>query len=908
MIYPFIALTQVVEIAEIQTQQINSTKSSEQFITPASRVEPINHQLFTNTNTKHSPVIPEKNQTETSNDVSQKIRENSQELKVIPMGINVGETNVIESTLIRGFEDGKQAINFDNWLIPFDDVMQALKITATTLEDGQLELRSVGLVTRINPKELKVDSELGLVLSVADIQKVLGVPTKFNIVAYAIEFNPPWLDSKRLNKKGDFNEELPVNIEGLPKVNPPVFSFSSIGQSINITGNNGNINQLGDLTAIGTLLGGSWYVRTNQPNLSDRTTWKLSEAQYLRQTDSADYVVGSQPTFWQSQGTGQYWGFTNVQRFGYTPPNTFSGGFSPSQRMQSSQVGRTISGKAAPGTLVQLTRGFGNNVVGEVLVDSSGVYRFENVPTGSVGNQINNNYRVRLYANGQLTTTPEIREANFSNLPGQLTKGTSALIISSGFGQEQNANSLIGNFTDLRGGVAYRAGLTEDLTVGTGVIYDKSLLGLGEFFYQPKGFPLQVVFSGLIGTEKGFQYNAEINFRPFPNLDFNFDSDRLTQRFRVNWQALSGIGFRATGNTLEKTLAAGINISRSNRNFSTFVSADIDTNNNFRWSLYSRLGNLQFSNQGNEIATNSELSYYFSNAYSSGNSLSLGYETRNGSRQDNLAKLAWNYCSDYKTQDGRNLWEFNLGYGVGSRGSGLIASASTAIIPGLNLRLFYEGISTFSNNDSFRIELSPSFNIQPRLTPSDSRLDRLRSEGGLLIQPFLDKNGNGRLDQNEKVYTEDADILLTVNNKPIKLLLADVTKNGVFVKLAPDNYRLDLDPAGYPVDWKPTQSAYAVEVVAGGYTSVLLPFTPSYTVAGALTDAEGKPIGGARVEAVPKDKGKKVLSVTNGAGVFFLENLQQGTYNLLLNGKPAQPDTITIDTNSESIQEVNLKQ
>lgn len=66
---------------------------------------------------------------------------------------------------------------------------------------------------------------------------------------------------------------------------------------------------------------------------------------------------------------------------------------------------------------------------------------------------------------------------------------------------------------------------------------------------------------------------------------------------------------------------------------------------------------------------------------------------------------------------------------MGSQGNGIIASASTAALPGLNLRLRYQGISTFSDSDSFRIELSPSFNLQPRLTPSDSRYQRLRSEG-----------------------------------------------------------------------------------------------------------------------------------------------------------------------------------
>ncbi|MDJ0736548.1 MAG: hypothetical protein QNJ47_21205 [Nostocaceae cyanobacterium] len=362
---------------------------------------------------------------------------------------------------------------------------QALKITVTTLNNGELELRSPGLVKRINPKELKTDPELGQVISVADIKNVLGVPTEFDIVKYAVVFNPPWLGMK---KQGNRQQEQPVILDRLPKVNPPIFSLSNIGQSINISGNNNSTTTQGDLTTIGTIFGGSWYVRTNQPKLTDRSTWNISEAQYLRQTDNADYVVGSQPTFWQSQGKGQYWGLTTVQRFGYTPPATSGSGFSPTQRMQSNQIGRTIAGEAALGTLVQLLQGLGDNVVAEVLVDSSGVYRFENIPTGGIGGS--NNYRVRLYPNGQLTATPEIKEANFSSLPGQLTKGTSVLIISSGFSRENSGNSLIGNFTDWRGGVGYRVGLSEELTVGTGVIYDESLLGLGEIFYQPSDFPL----------------------------------------------------------------------------------------------------------------------------------------------------------------------------------------------------------------------------------------------------------------------------------------------------------------------------------------------------------------------------------------------------------------------------------
>jgi hypothetical protein len=133
---------------------------------------------------------------------------------------------------------------------------------------------------------------------------------------------------------------------------------------------------------------------------------------------------------------------TTVQRFGYTPPETVGGGFSPSQRMRSNQIGRTISGEATPGTLVQLTQGFGDNVIAEILVDYSGIYRFEDVPTAGsgIGNIGGSNYQVRLYPNGQLTATPEIRDAIFASLPGQLNKGTSALIVSSGLNRENTSN------------------------------------------------------------------------------------------------------------------------------------------------------------------------------------------------------------------------------------------------------------------------------------------------------------------------------------------------------------------------------------------------------------------------------------------------------------------------------------
>ncbi len=518
-----------------------------------------------------------------------------------------------------------------------------------------------------------------------------------------------------------------------------------------------------------------------------------------------------------------------------------------------------------------------------------------------------NNYRLRLYPNGQLTSSPEIREANFSTLLGQLSVGTSALIVSTGFSRENSGNDFFGNLTDWRSGIAYRRGVTEDLTLGAGVIYDKSLLGLAELFYKPGDFPLWVSASALLGTkDEGLEYNADIRFQPSPKLNLNFNSDRLSQRFWANWQAFPGISFRASSDSRNDSIATGISFYRSKRNFSMSASADIDTKNNLRWYLSSRWKNLQLTHRGNEISTNSQLNYNLSgNSLYSGHSLLLGHETRNlNNQQNSLTSLTWRYRSEKQLQYGLYPWEFDLGYGVGSQGKGIIASASTNTIPGLTFRLRYQEVSTISDDNSFRIELSPRLNFQGGVSAAQPHIERLRSRGGIFIQPFFDRNNNGKRDKREAIYTKDANLLLLLNNQQISQFSTEVNKKGIFVNLSPDMYRLDLDPAGYPVDWTPVKSGYAVEVVAGSYTPVLIPMTLSYTVAGVAKNSNGDVISGAKIEAISSEN--KIVSITNGAGIFYLEGLRQGSYKLMINGKPAQPNAIEINSNSKPFQEIKL--
>ncbi|MEO1401967.1 MAG: carboxypeptidase-like regulatory domain-containing protein [Cyanobacteria bacterium J06635_1] len=824
------------------------------------------------------------------------VSEPSQE--VFPVGINLERRNVLPSVFVRGLTDDTQAVDLSAWQVPVSEVFEALNITANPLEDGQLELISPALVTRVKPDSFTVDPELGRVMSVQEIETLLGVPVSFDMVEYALVLAPPWLNQRGRSRR---QAEVPVIVDGLPTVAAPDFSVSAVRQRTTLSnGNRDRINTQGDLSATGTALGGSWYVRVNQADLTNSATWRLSEAQYLRQTDAADYVVGSQPTFWPGQGSGSYWGVTTVQRFGFEPTNPGSGGFSPQRRLQSDDVGRTIAGEAEPGTLVQLVAGLDNFIIDEVLVDSSGIYRFEAVST--TGSRY---FQVFLYANGQLTAEPEIRDAEFLALPGQLSVGTSALVVSAG-GRQANNEDFLGPFQEATGGVAYRWGATEDLTLGGGAVYDESLLGFGELFYQPANLPLRVAVSALAGDD-GIDYNANLFYNPSPEFNLTLSSDELSQRFRANWRVGRGLSLRASGNTREDALSVGASVSLNSKDFYLSGSGDIDTNGNLRWSLNSRWDKLQLTHRGNELTTDTDLTYSFSRRPSVGHTAFLAYDTREiNDNYENLLQAGWRYRSQERNARGLNLWQFDLGYGVGSQGSGIIAAASTTVIPGMALRASYEEISTLSEQTTFRVELSPTLSVQPTLTLSDTSPEDLRGEGSLLVKPFLDTNGNGVWDIGEQIHTEDLDLLVLLDNQNTNRFRPAITSEGLFIQTDPGVHRVDLDPAGYPLDWRPTQRAYAVEVAAGGHTVVTIPLTRSYAVAGVITDGENEPIAGATVEAVSPQGGIRPSSVTNRAGVFFLEGLSQGQYELLINGESAQPQQIEFDAESPAFQELNL--
>jgi len=835
------------------------------------------------------------------------------ELMIMPIGINLGDRNVNPSSSVKGLEDGEKAINFEQWLIPFDDVISALDYNVNTLDDGVLELKSFASVIRINQDQLLTDPDLGLVFTVEQIRTLLNVPVEFNLDEYAVIFTPSWLNNN-LDQKSYLEESKPINLEGLPIINAPQFSLTAISQNAVVSGSfNSNINYQGELIAVGNLFNGSWFAQIDQNELDDFTTWQLKELQYLKQTSDSDWVLGNHNPFWGSN----FFGVSNVQRFGFSASNSSNSlgdGFNVSQRLRSDRLQRDLIGQAEPGTLAQLVTNSGNLIVAEVLVDSSGLYRFENVITAdrSSSGSGNGNYRIFLYPNGDLTATPEIIKIDYSNSPAQLSLGTCALVLSAGVTQLYGNNQFFPQFGDFTGGILYRLGLTNTLTLGMGLAYHDGLKVIGDFVWQPDALPLKMTGLTFLDLEKSeLKYKGDLAFNPFTDFSLNFNSDESSQRINSSLKILPGVNLTSSWNSQDQAIASGLTVGGSlfDLRYSSSISLD---SKNLRWDIRSSWQNLELTYRNNDSKTNTTLTYKFSDdpkSSSSGNTLRLNYDTNE--KEGNFTSITWQYRSPNNNDDNLAGLSFELGYGFNDQSSGFFASASTSFLSGLNLTASYQGISSNSNDSSFTLLFSTDVFVQPSLSFGSSRSENLRTEGGLFLQSFYDQNNNNTLDAGEKIY-EESNLLFLINNKAVNTFgntnLTSSNK-GLFLRLAPGYYRLDLDTGGAPLGWQTSQLSSVVEVNPGGFTSILVPLSPSYSAAGQVFDQQGNPLGGVKVELIPVNEGgKRALSVTNRMGIYYLEGLQLGQFNLLVDGQSPQPNLIEIkpDQNSEDVIELNL--
>jgi hypothetical protein len=808
----------------------------------------------------------------------------------------------------------RQPAQIDRWLLPFDTTLKLLDIQQRQLPTGEIELTSPYLLVRLQPQQILTDPRLGRAIALGNLRKLPGlkIETSDRLVrstdpagqreivlefSYTLPKNPPQ----------PATEATPVSLAGLTTIEPPTTSLSAVQERINLSGSTSDsLNTQGEFKAVGTVLGSSWYLRVDQPKLANLLTWGVTEAMVINQSTNSDWIAGSQSPFWRRQGnpTGSYWGVTTIQRQNFTPSTSLTGGdFLPNERLQSSRLGRTVSGQARPGTVVRLVRGFSTDVVGQVLVDSSGVFRFENVVVSKDG-ELGNGYRLLLYPNGQLTADPQVRDVTFTTVPGQLPAGAGALIASAGVNYNRGSNQFIGQFDGVQGGVAYRRGISESLTLGGGVIADPlALRGSGELFWQPTGVPLQASISALSGDR--WDVVSSVNYQPGKNFSANFSSDKLSSRTDLNWLLTPTLTATAKYDSLSGVAIGG------NYNFSlapnsnSNIQGTFDSNSFLRWSANHQQNNWRLGFQGNEISFNSEVSYQLPSAGGSTQNLTANYQSTYVGTPTTLSQLSWKYQS--------TSFQSELGYGWSGFGHGANAGIGVTLLPGLQLLGKYQGISAFTNRESFSLELQSTLDLQGGNATS-TKVEELRTRGGIAIQPFFDRNGNGKQDAGEESYWHPQ--LITLDKKALSVGQTNQLANRVEVRAAPGSYRIDLHAAHLPVRWRSAlvdatgQSidSLRVNVALGSYTTISIPLMPIYAVQGIALDATGKPL--AKILVTAMQIGGKIdrqETLTRADGSYEFTDLALGAYEISIPGQ-STPTTIAIASTSPVLQQVTLQQ
>jgi hypothetical protein len=828
----------------------------------------------------------------------------------LSVGLILNDKSVMDGINVRGYEDGEKAIDFERWLVPFDELMKALGVKIKEVgKIDTVELSYSSFRVNFDTRKLRDDPVLGRSISISELQSIGGIDASFDLYKYAIVIKIVARSSTDANIGSDSS----IDLDGLPIVSASKLGMGAIQQRSNVAGgSNGETRTSGELRAVGNIGTGSWQVRIDQPTLDGIDNWNINSATVIFPTKVTDLAIGSQQPFWGQSGsqTGFYWGLTTIARTGFVPPVTTSSEFNVADRLQSSRVGRSIIGQATPGTVVQLVRSLNTAVVKEVLVDSSGTYRFENIIVGTVGDDLlGGDYRLLLYPRGQLTASPEIRDVQFTTLLGQLPSGASAWVAS--VGGNRISSGQFGKFDAVKGGVLYRRGVNEALTVGVGSIYDDGTRGVGEVLFQPTGVPLEV--AGSIVTGANPIILGRLNYRPSSQFNLSANVDRLSVRSDLNWRLSPGFAALASYDSQVGTKVGGEFSARDRRN-STAIRATIDNRTRINWNARQTFDKLQFGYQANDVSSLGEISYRIpiDREEIGEHEISAAYQTNSSQQTTTFASLSWKYRSPARNSSGRSLWQSELGYGQSMFGGGVLAGIDYNIAPGWQVRGRYRGASESMSGNDFAVELTTTLQTQGGIKGTDRSIEDLSILGQVNIIPFFDRNGNGRQDPGEEGYFDP--LLLEINRKSLRNFQAQT--NGLIstLQLAPGSYRLDLNPAGYPINYRSKSAAVQIDVIAGTTTDLPVPLIPAYAMTGVAKSSTGKAISGGRVEAISIASGEKYTSVTNDSGIYYLEGLEQGEYRMNISGLPTQigdcastcAERIRITPTTNPVQEVNL--
>ena len=302
---------------------------------------------------------------------------------------------------------------------------------------------------------------------------------------------------------------------------------------------------------------------------------------------------------------------------------------------------------------------------------------------------------------------------NYVKQAPTLPAGNSTLTISGGGNQNLISDrDSPGTFEEFRGGVAFHQGVSQNVTMGIGFVYEDLLVGFSQFTFEDDRFPIKTTVSLLTGKER-LAFHSHVAFQPLDNLVVNYYNDETNQKFDLNWGMIPGLILIAKGNSEQESVTTGLKISINSNFFSLSAKAELDNNDRWQWSLNSTLGVFQLNYNSNYLKRNSEVNLNLLEFESLGFQCSLfvqhkTHQAKEKEKENKESFVAWGgrLHSDEKLDGSTYRWAVELGYGSGIHGHGAIASISTALQPNLQFKLTLEEISAVSDETKLKLQLS----------------------------------------------------------------------------------------------------------------------------------------------------------------------------------------------------------
>ena len=264
-------------------------------------------------------------------------------------------------------------------------------------------------------------------------------------------------------------------------------------------------------------------------------------------------------------------------------------------------------------------------------------------------------------------------------------------------------------FDKFRGAVSYHHGVGENVTVGTGFIYEDSWVSFTQLTHHSDRFPLRTTVSLLSQESGGVDFRSHMRFKPADSLTVNYYHDREKDTFDANWKIVPGLTLTANGNSQKETITKGVKMAVKNEFMSVSAKATLDGENNLQWKLQSEIGGLKFSHGNTPKKSTSEIGIDLIESETLGFQCTafVKYETKIvRQNENNFTVWGAKLKSGEKIAPNKHIWTLDLGYGSGIHGNGSIISGSVALQSNLFLKLNYQEISRKSDDTKIELKLS----------------------------------------------------------------------------------------------------------------------------------------------------------------------------------------------------------